>query len=247
MDAAKLTPLQAALEKAIQARKDKDSAALNALYAALEPEQRKAVVAAVRSKRAEREAHMQEKGAEGDKPAAADWNKKRLERMTKELDLDAGQQKKVEALLAKQEHPAPATMDTMREEMKKRTDALLTAFEGSGFDATKMELWPTPEKKPGDAADKHVQYLSQLIPILKPEQREKLATRMENPPMARGPRPGMQNNWTPGAGGWFDESESGGAAPGGALSGPPAGGPPAGGPPAGGPPAGGPRPSDPHP
>jgi Spy/CpxP family protein refolding chaperone len=200
IDPAKLAPLQANLEKAMQARKDKEAAALNGLYAALEPPQRKALVASVRAKQTEREAHAQEKKAEGAKPTPTDWNKRRLERMTKEMELDATQQKSVEALLAKGDQPPPATMDSMRDEMKKRTDALLTAFEADTFDATKMELSPMAPKKPGEATDKHVQQLSLLLPILKPEQREKLAVRLEKPPMARGPHPGWQHRWQAGYG-----------------------------------------------
>jgi Spy/CpxP family protein refolding chaperone len=213
IDPAKLAALQANLEKGMQARKDKEAAALNGLHAALEPPQRKALVASVRAKQTEREAHAQEKKAEGAKPPPTEWSKRRLQRMTKEMDLDAAQQKSVEALLAKEDQPPPATMDSMHEEMKKRTDALLTGFEADTFDATKMELSPTAPKKPGEAADKHVQFLSQLLPILKPEQREKLAARLEMPPMARGPHPGMQQHWHAGTGALFDEPESEGPPP----------------------------------
>jgi Spy/CpxP family protein refolding chaperone len=185
IDTAKLAPLKANMDKAMQARKDKDAETLNALYGALEPAQRKALVASIRSKEAERKARGEARKGEDSKPAEADWKKRRTEHLTKELELDATQQKSIEALFAKGEHPSPASMDTMREEMKKRTDALYTAFEAEGFDAKKLDLWPAPPKKMGEASDKQVQALSQLIAILKPEQRQKLAARMSEGPGSR--------------------------------------------------------------
>lgn len=206
IDTAKLAPLKANMEKAMQARKDKDAETLNGLYAALEPAQRKALVAAIRAKDAQRKARAQEPKKEGDKPAEGDWKKGRTERLAKELGLDDVQQKSVEALFAKGEHPTPASMDTMREEMKKRSDAMLTAFEGDGFDAKKLDLWPTPGKKMGDATDRHAQVLSQLIAILKPEQREKLAIMMQNPP---GRRAGYPVDDESGFGYFFDQPHHG--------------------------------------
>ncbi len=160
IETAKLDPLQAAVDKGQQARKDKEAEALNGLYAALEPAQRKALVAAVRAKQAEHTEHK------GEGPKAAD----RLAHLTKQLDLDAAQQKKLEPLLAKDAPPVG------HEEMKKHMDALLTAFEGDGFDAKKLE---TGGPAAGKGMAQHAQFLTALLPILKPEQREKLALGME--------------------------------------------------------------------
>jgi Spy/CpxP family protein refolding chaperone len=161
IELAKLEPLQAALEKAQQARKDKEAEALNGLHAALEPAQRKALVASVRAKQSEHG------GPRGEPPSPAD----RLAHLTKDVDLDAAQQKKVEPLLAKDAAPPS------REEMKKHTEAVLTAFEGEGFDAKKVEPAAAPAGK-GMAAQ-HAQFLAALVPLLKPEQREKLAASLE--------------------------------------------------------------------
>jgi Spy/CpxP family protein refolding chaperone len=171
LDAAKLDALQAAADKAVQASKDKDAQVLDGLYAALDPAQRKALVAAVRAKRAEHPAPARPEGA---KPSDAERAKKLVEHLTKELDLDAAQQKKVEALVAKAEQPAP---DAAREEMKKHADAVLVAFEADGFDAKKLELPAPPAKKSPMAL--HAQLVAQLLPLLKPEQREKLAAQEE--------------------------------------------------------------------
>jgi Spy/CpxP family protein refolding chaperone len=165
IEPAKLEPLQAAAEKAQKARQDKDAQALNGLYALLEPAQRKALVAAVRAKQA---AHKQPDAAKAEAHA-----KQRMEHLTKQLDLDAAQQKKVEPLLAKDTQP------NMAEEMKKHSDAVLTAFEGEGFDAKKLEPQAPPPGKGMMAT--HVQFLTAILPVLKPEQREKLAASYEKP------------------------------------------------------------------
>lgn len=192
IDAVKLAPLYASMDKAMQARKEKEAEVLNGLHASLEPAQRKVLVSNVRAKQAERETHGAQRKGNLHKPGDADWNNRRLERMTKELHLDAAQQKSVGALLAKEDHSkSAAAMDTMRSEMKKRTDAVLTAFEGDKFDAKKLDLSPMPGKKLSGPMDRHIQFLSQLLPILKPEQREKLATKMSKP---HGPVPGIQGD-----------------------------------------------------
>lgn len=175
IDTAKLTATYDAIDKAVAERHDKEIEALNGLHAALEPAQRKALVAAVRAKQAEREARMAEREKKG---GEADWSKRHVEHLTKELDLDAAQQKSVAALLEKDDHPTAATMTAHREEAKKRMDALLTAFEGDTFDAKKLEL-AGPGKKLRDRLEHHLQFLSQLVPVLKPEQREKLAAAMQ--------------------------------------------------------------------
>jgi Spy/CpxP family protein refolding chaperone len=162
IDAAKLDPLEAAVDKAHQARSDKEAEVLNGLYAALEPAQRKALVAAVRAKQTEHQAKM----------GGPDAAKHRLEHLTKQLDLDAAQQKRVEPLLAKDDHSA---MD----EMKKHSEAVLAAFEGDGFDAKKLEPAAGAAKK---GMAQHAQFLAALLPVIKPEQREKLAAEIEKAP-----------------------------------------------------------------
>jgi Spy/CpxP family protein refolding chaperone len=219
IDTAAMAPLKANLEKAMQARKDKEAERLNALYAALEPAQRKTLVAAFRAKQIEREARFDSRRGDGGAPAASasasasakppegEWKKQRTERLTKDLDLDAAQQKSVDALFAKGEHPTPALMETMREERKKRMDAMLTAFEGEGFDAKKLDLWPMDAKKMGQGTDRHLQSLTQLLAILKPEQREKLASRMDQG--ARGAKTGYPVDDESGFGYFFDEPHHG--------------------------------------
>jgi Spy/CpxP family protein refolding chaperone len=164
-----------AVDKARKAHEDKADEALNALHAALDAGQRKQVVAAVR------DAMSKRPGRPGGPPG--DMSKMRVERLTKELGLDAAQQKKVEAIVPKQE-PAPG-----REEMKKQVDALLGAFEADGFDARKIEGYDSKRVKAH--MDAEMKFIAALLPILKPEQREKLAQMMDKKP-GRHARPPMR-------------------------------------------------------
>ncbi|MBI5534727.1 MAG: Spy/CpxP family protein refolding chaperone [Deltaproteobacteria bacterium] len=186
LDMAKIAQIKADIDKAMQARRDKDAEALNGLYAALEPAQRKSLATALRTKQAEREARIAARKADAPKPDATEWKKHKLEQMTKDLDLDAAQQKKVEALLAKDSSQAPASLDEAQNEMKKRLDALLTAFEGDSFDAKKLEV-PAMAGKMTEMMDQQAQFLSLVLPILKPEQREKMAANMDKQTVRRGP------------------------------------------------------------
>jgi Spy/CpxP family protein refolding chaperone len=188
IDQAKIKGDYAAIDKAVQTRQDAGAAALNGLYAALDPAQRKAVVAAVRTKQAEREAHEAKHDAEA-KADPAEWQKKKLDHLTTELGLDAGQQAKVTPLLAKSTDATPATMEAHMADMKKHVDTVLTAFEGDGFDAKKLEQGPMPPAKVHERMEHEVQFLTQILPILKPDQREKLAANLEKPREMH--RPGM--------------------------------------------------------
>lgn len=178
IDAAKLTPHYTAIDTAAQGRHDKEVEALNGLHAALDSTQRKAVTAAIRTKQAAREAHAPDKAQPAD-AGHPDWAAKRLEHLTKDADLDAAQQKQVAALIAKNPALGPASMETQKADAKKRMDALLTAFEADAFDAKKQDVSMMGGKKPHEMMDQQVQFLTQLLPILKPEQREKLAASME--------------------------------------------------------------------
>jgi Spy/CpxP family protein refolding chaperone len=175
VDAAKLAPLAAAVEKAQQARKEKDDAALDATWALLDAAQRKAVAARARVG-----------GHDGDAMRrGGDAGKRRLDQLTKQLDLDAAQGKKVEAVLEK-EPPA----DALRDEQEKRLEAVAAAFEGDAFDAKKLAA----AAGAGEGLKRQAQFAGALLPVLKPEQREKLASSMDRPsPMWGGDREGADD------------------------------------------------------
>jgi Spy/CpxP family protein refolding chaperone len=183
LDTAKLTSDDAVVDKAISDHKDKEAAALDSLHTLLDPSQRAALVAAVHAKQADREARMagwmKAKAADG---GAVDMGKKRLDRLTADLTLDAGQQKQVAAILTKASDPPDAAgMQTRWDDVTKRMASLLTAFAATTFDAKKADLTILPGKAAHDPLDHMAALFSQLLPILHPDQREKLAASVDRP------------------------------------------------------------------
>jgi GTPase involved in cell partitioning and DNA repair len=102
------------------------------------------------------------------------------------IELDAEQQKKVDALAPKDDGKGGKPDMT---EMKKRVEALLGAFEKDPFDAKKVDAFDV--KKMRAPMEEETKLLGQLLPILKPEQRERLAEKMEKGPSPHGRRGGF--------------------------------------------------------
>ncbi len=154
---------------AVEAYQKQEFFVLNGLHALLNPEKRVAVAAAVRSGAPGRaEAQAQPEPAEG---TAA-----RLDRLTRELALDADQQQQVASLLAAQPGPTPARQSAHRE----RFDALLNAFPTESFDAkTTVQTMQSPTAALRDHIERKVGFVSALLPILRPDQREMLASMLE--------------------------------------------------------------------
>ncbi len=172
LDAAKLEPLYAALEKATKERRELELAGLDALYAALEPAQRTATVAAIRPRIAAHDAQAKASAPDG---GAGGEGARIAERLGKMLTLDDTQRQKVEAAVPKDLH---ARSEADREERKKQLEALLTAFEKPAFAAKKLPA-PDPKKARSSVQDQ-AKFLGQIVPQLKPEQREKLASSMSH-------------------------------------------------------------------
>jgi Spy/CpxP family protein refolding chaperone len=175
IDNAKLEPHYAAFEKTAKARQDREAEALNQLHAALEPAQRAALTTNVRATDEKRSAKMKTR----DTPDAGQPNQSRirLERFTRGLDLNPEQQKKVDAMLPKEDRSA-----ALQEEAKKQEALLLTAFEKETFDAKKLEGTGSASKQARAPMDEQVKFFGQLVPILTPEQREKLAKSLGRTP-----------------------------------------------------------------
>jgi Spy/CpxP family protein refolding chaperone len=191
VDTTKTQPDEAAVDKAVAAAQQKQADAINGLHAALAGDLRKALTAAVRTKQAAHEEKMPPMASDA---GAADWQKRRVDRMTREFALDDAQQKQVTALVAKGDAPTPATMQSWHDDMKKKMEALLTAFEQDTFDAKKLDLARAPGKKaPHDALDKQVTFVTGMLGILRPEQRDKLAASLERPRTSGGPPAGPHN------------------------------------------------------
>lgn len=185
IDPSKMEPHYAALEKAAKARQEREADALNKLHAALEPAQRAAIVTSVRSFEEKRAERMKPR----DKPdgGGPDFVKLRIQRYTHDLALDADQQKKLEALIPKDDKAAAA-----RDEMKKQTDALLAAFEKDVFDAKKLDQGAA--KRARAPMEEQVKLYGQLVPILKPEQRERLARTLARSGERARPHRGMSTS-----------------------------------------------------
>ena len=118
-------------------------------------------------------------GARAAGPASASFD-----RLTRGLDLDADQQKKVDAIIAKEDAAKAGRPDPA--EMKKNVEAMLAAFEKDTFDAKKLDTFDV--KKARAPMEQEAKLLAQLVPLLKPEQREKLAAKMEKGPSPHGGR-----------------------------------------------------------
>ena len=176
VDEAKLKAAYESVEKSVQARHDDEATALTSLHAALEPAQRKAVAADVKAKLTERASKFQkDKDPVKEKERIADKNKKRVAKMKKDLDLDEAQEKKVEALITK----STANPVDERAEHHKKAEALVAAFEKDTFDAKKLDLFAGAGKAARAKMEQEIKQVTDLIPILKPEQREKLAAQLE--------------------------------------------------------------------
>ncbi|MBL8611292.1 MAG: hypothetical protein JNL38_28365 [Myxococcales bacterium] len=175
LDNAKLDAHWATLEKAAKAHQAKESAALDALYASLDAKQRAAAVAKVRAAHADRDAIR----GLGRPPSAG---KAMLQKLSRDLDLDEEQKKKLASVASSKDDPKS---DGNREQVRKHLDAVLAAFEKDGFDA--KQIPPPDVKMSGGPIAEQAEIVGQLLPILKPDQREKLAVRMEK---GGGPRHG---------------------------------------------------------
>lgn len=174
MEGGKLQADEAAVGKAFEAREETEGAALAQLHDTLTPPQRKAVADAVR---AAHEAHERPAGPDG---GASEWATRRAERMKAQLVLDEDQEKQVAALLAR-ETPSPAAVQARAEASKKQVEAVTAAFEKDVFDPKKADLSSMPGRKPTEPFDRQVKYLTQLLPILTPGQRDRLALLAEHP------------------------------------------------------------------
>ncbi|MBK6464084.1 MAG: hypothetical protein IPF92_24235 [Myxococcales bacterium] len=166
MEPGKLDPLLASLEKGTKQRRDLEQSGLDALHAALDPAQHKAIVAAIRPRIA---VHDAAKAPAPDPTADA----RVVERLAKSLSLDDAQRKQAEAFFPKgMQQKAEAD----RDERRKQLETLLAAFEKPTFSARRL---PAPDaKRLRVPFQEQVKLLSQLVPILRPEQHARLAESM---------------------------------------------------------------------
>jgi len=177
INAAKLEPHYAVLEKEGKDRATRDLEGLGKLHDVLDADQRKKLGEQIKKQEEERNDRAKKAEAAqaahdaGPRPSP---QKRRYERYGKELDLDAEQKKKLDALIPNED---PKLVSTMREEAKKRTDATVDAFMKDAWDAKGI---PGPDiKQVRRPMDEQVKFFNGLLPTLKPEQKDKLAQRLE--------------------------------------------------------------------
>lgn len=182
IDAGKVQSDEAAVTSAIQAHVNREIDGLDALHTMLDPTERGDLVTLARS---------QESGPGAGMPHGAksvEGASQRLDRLTQELDLDQDQRARVSAMIASE--PAPSLPPGT--DGRQRLGAILDAFSSDSFDARPI-LEPTASTVPGVVRE-HVQrktaFLMQLVPILRPDQRERLASDIQTGRGAHGPDEG---------------------------------------------------------
>jgi len=171
-----LTSVQADVDRAAGAqtvRVDEGAETMNALYAALSPSQRAAVVAAVRA--------MPPDGVDGQSAGVtrplAPASLNRLARLTSDLALDRDQARRASALLVER----PPMVPELREPTERGVEAILEGFAGDGFDA--WTVVPPPLAPPAEvfrrSIDGEFGFLAKLVPMLRARQRVVLASIIE--------------------------------------------------------------------
>ncbi|MBX3231137.1 MAG: hypothetical protein KIT84_37370 [Labilithrix sp.] len=160
IDDAKLEPFYADVAKNARAREEKSAVVFNQLHAALTPDQRVKVATKVKADQAARETRM----LRGRRPPSA--QRKILLGMTRGLELDGEQLKKVDALLPPE--GADAGPDLKRAHFREVADA----FEKDPFDANQLLF---DEKEARTTLEDQTKLVAALLPILKEKQRDKLA------------------------------------------------------------------------
>lgn len=189
VELAKLEPSLGELDQVAAARKGAEVKALDALHKALDATERKALVEAVRKRTADRAARFGNPPDADDRAKDPERTRRRLERLARELGLDDEQRKKAEPIVEKHDIGRDG-MGAAREDMQKRMDALLVAFDKDVFSAAKLDFG-ADAKRYRESTKKKVEYLNALLGVIKPEQRDKLAATVEDAGRGRrgrGPR-----------------------------------------------------------
>ena len=183
IDTAKLQPDEAAMDAALNAVLDKEAKALSDLHDALDATQRTTLATNLHASMASAPNPM----ADHDAGAVADRVARQVDRMSADLALDDAQKKQITAVLTKNEKAKGATPPS---DKRKDLDQVLTAFQGDAFDAKQaLSQAMFGGKPPHEGMDEQIKLTAALVPILHPDQREKLASAADRPPMPMGGHP----------------------------------------------------------
>ena len=155
---------------------------LNGIHETLNADQRRALVASIRQQFADHDGG----GGRGRRHGGGGRHGGgRHERMLEDLGLTDAQRSRLEAARAEAglERPSRDERRAHHEGRRAHFEEMLAAFERDDFDATRV----LPSDEEGGPMARHGKELLVLVPILTPEQREKLADKMESH-FERGPR-----------------------------------------------------------
>lgn len=178
IDTTKLGPDETAMDTALDAMLDKRAKALSDLHAALDATQRTTIALNLHAAVV---GAGPEPAVDHDAGAIADRVSHQVDRMASDLSLDDAQKKQVAAVLTKDEKAKAATPPP---DKRKDLDAVLTAFQGDPFDAKAALSQAMFGGKPAhQGMDEQAKLTASLLPILHPDQREKLASAAEKTAM----------------------------------------------------------------
>jgi Spy/CpxP family protein refolding chaperone len=154
---------------------------LDALHALLTPAQRADLVAALRDRMPEGPPEGKGRGRGGEGPRGRGGP---LGFLLHDLGLSDAQRTSIETALGDAGVGPKGRARPDVEDMKRKIEAALDAFEKDGFEAADV----LPEPPAGAGPHELIEVLAVVVPLLTDEQREQLADRIEEGPMRRGPK-----------------------------------------------------------
>ncbi len=198
LDEKKLQDDYAAIDQNLLLQQKAQADAIDALHAALDATARGLLVAAARLRLEAMFRARPELADAGGLVEQARVNHQ-LGRVKVELGLDEAQAEKVKPMLAKS-GVSPAVGEALKARVRAHAEEMLAAFEKDPLDAHALDLSPAGGKSPPHASlERETKFIGQVLPLLTPEQRERLAVMRQRRALGR---------WTADIEPWspFDES-----------------------------------------
>jgi hypothetical protein len=181
IDMTKLKADEAEIDAAVAAAQAAEADELDTLHGVLDEATRQSIADVAKARRARFEGPKPPPPGGAPDAGVVDLAKRHLEKVTAELSLDDGQQKRVAVLLARQGLAAAPTVEQARRDaMRKRVDALLAAFPQDSFDAHKLDLSGPSGKAPHERLDEAATFAAGMISILNLGQRLLFADQTEH-------------------------------------------------------------------
>ena len=163
---AKLKADQADIDSAVAAGQASEADALDTLHGVLDEPSRQSLADGVKARRARFEGPARPPDSAPD-GGVVDPTKRRLEVVTAELGLDAGQQKRVAALLARQgAATGPAVEQARRDASTSASTRCWPSSRKESFDAHKLDLSGPSGKAPHERLDEAAAFAVGMMPIL---------------------------------------------------------------------------------